>query len=82
MPIYLIRRDDAKSYAELRRHEVRAASVYKDIHCICPSFGDAYDREIIDRNPFARISIEAIHRGYVKPNVEQMRKLTDLLPEM
>lgn len=57
-PIYLIRRDDARRFADLRRQEVRAASAYKDIHCICPAFTDAYDREIIDRNPFARLSIE------------------------
>ena len=57
-PIRLVKREDAKKFVESRRTEVRASSVRKDVSCICAAFGDAFDSELINRNPFARLTIQ------------------------
>ncbi len=56
-PMHQIKREDAKRFVESRRAEVRANSVRKDVAHLCAAFNDAFDSEIINRNPFSRIQI-------------------------
>lgn len=57
--IALIRRDEAKGFADFRRKEVRFASVKKDVAALVAAFNDALDSELIVRNPFARLKVQA-----------------------
>lgn len=56
-PLYLLTRNDAKKFVEMRRREVRSKSVKKDISSICCAMNDALDSEIIPKNPFLRIVV-------------------------
>lgn len=58
LPMRLLSREDAKRFMEFRRLEVRALSVKKDLTCICAAFNDAFDSELVVRNPFARLQVE------------------------
>lgn len=55
----LIRRDEAKGFVDFRRKEVRFASVKKDVTALVSAFNDALDSELIVRNPFSRMKIQA-----------------------
>ncbi|MCD8071323.1 MAG: tyrosine-type recombinase/integrase [Akkermansiaceae bacterium] len=58
-PIKEITRSDAKNYVLKRRESVRAGSVTRDLHCLVPAFNDAFDAELIMRNPFSRLPVPA-----------------------
>lgn len=50
-------KDDAKRFVEHRRREVRHNTVRRDVSSLGYAFRDAYDSEIIDRNPFSGLKI-------------------------
>jgi integrase len=56
-PLAEITRLDCKKYVEFRREKIRHSSVVRETGCLKTAFADAFDSEIIARNPWTNIKI-------------------------
>ncbi len=56
-PLRLVSRADVKAFSEARASEVRVSTVMRDLGCLRTAFEDAFDSEIIPRNPFRNLRV-------------------------
>lgn len=59
LPLTTVRRSDVKDFVNAQLKSVRQGTVKKYMTALSPAFMSALDSEIIDKNPFFRISVPA-----------------------
>lgn len=83
-PLRLLTRHDAKCYMEERRTQVRASTLSREIGCYKTAFNDAFDSEIINRNPWLNLKIPSERAAERQPaeafTLEELQLLIEKLP--
>lgn len=59
MDIANLSKTDAVRYMEAMLTRVRSGTVERHLACLCSTFGQAWDQELISRNPFAKLAVPA-----------------------